>query len=94
MAKKETKVAKKDVAEEIKMYCVSCITTKKGRENMYIDDENLVTPRYYSTVAQLPQAVASMGQWQKNTSMYRDVRLHEISPGRKVIVKTTLEDAP
>lgn len=94
MSNKKTKVAKKDVAEEIKMYCVSCIATKKGRANMYIEEGEETVSRYYSAVTQLPQAVASMGQWQKNTSMYRDVRLHEILAGRKVIVKTTLEDVP
>ena len=86
-SKEKTKVAVKVDIEP--RYVVSALTSKKARNDLYYGDEPKSLRNYTQPMA-LEQACSTYKQWEGNTAYYRDVRLHEIGPGKRVRVKTEI----
>lgn len=84
------KVAKKTSAPaDVKMYVVSAAVSKKAGRDLFYDEDKTKT-RHFSAPSELPSAVAVYNQWESQSDYYRDVRLHEIGSGKRVVVKTEI----
>lgn len=92
MTKKTTeKKAKKEVVEEDR-FVVSALVNRKGGYNDFSGENIEKGARTYSAALTLAQIQNTISTWEQQREYYRDIRVHEVGPPKKVKIQTIIEE--